>query len=102
MREQTTATVNVIRQIYRHNEIVFRIYASVHKLPKTSLSHTMPVYELKIGTTYPYPMYLNGKYMHDALDWKSAFSILTERVNTISRQFGLSRIYLKQYQEIET
>jgi len=59
------------------------------------------VYQLEVETEPPFSCWISNEYARDFPDWKTAFEILTERVNTVSRQFGFERIYLKQWELIQ-
>ena len=85
--------LHVARQIFKHdNIIVFRIYAQKRALPK-KLEPFDNIYEFKVQTIPPYSCWLNGQYHHDMTDSKVAWSILLERVGTVSRQFGFGSYY---------
>lgn len=98
MIERRTSELHVARQLFKHDNIIhFRIYASVRRLPKV-LNSVDSIYELQVGTWFPFSCWINRLYVRNFQRWEIAFEILTERVNTVSRQFGFERVYLKQWE----
>ena len=99
--ERRTSELHVARQLFKHDNFIhFRIYASVRRLPKVLVLRDC-IYGLDIQTQPPYSCWFNDKHVRDFPNWKTAFEILTERVNTVSRQFGFERVYLKQWEAEE-
>ena len=98
MIERKTQEMSVARQLFKsYGFIIFRIYARKKPLPKVLQSVDM-VYELKIQTIPPFEAILNGNHAMNFLRWREAYSTLSERVRTISRQFGfVTPISVTQY-----
>ena len=101
MIERNKQELKLARQLFKHDDhMIFRIFATVHKLPKTFPHyHESKIYELKVQTVPPYSCYINYQYIRDFQTWKTAWSISQERVNTVSRQFGFDRVGVLQWFE---
>jgi len=82
-------------QLYKsYHNIIFRIYASKKPLPKV-LSWVHSIYELKINLSPPYECWLNHQFVRNFTNFEVAYSILLERVRTLSTQFGFNVPYDK-------
>ena len=96
MIERHKKELSLARQLYKHdNHVVFRIYASIHRLPKSlPWYHGSSIYNLRVQTEPPFSCYITHQYIRDFSSRETAFSITQERVNTISRQFGFTKKYI--------
>ena len=95
MIERKTQEMNTAMQLYKsYHKIIFRIYASTKPLPKV-LGWVHGIYELKIDLSPPYGCWFNNRFIQNFTNFQVAYSILLERVRTLSRQFGFEVPYDK-------
>lgn len=95
MIERKKQEMNVAIQIYKsYHKIIFRIYAQVKPLPKI-LNPVHDIYELIVNLAPPYECWLNGQFIRNFTNFEVAYSILLERVRTLSKQFGFEVPYDK-------
>ncbi len=80
-------------QIYKsYNQIIFRIYANVKPLPK-HLHYVHDIYELIVDLSPPYGCWVNNQFVRNFTNYQVAWSILLERIRTLSKQFGFTVPY---------
>ena len=95
MIERKKQELYTAMQIYKsYHTVTFRIYASTRPLPKV-LAPVHDIYELMIDLSPPYGCWLNKQFVHYFTNFKVAYSILLERVRTLSTQFGFNVPYDK-------
>ena len=80
-------------QIYKsYHQIIFRIYARVKPLPKI-LNPVHDIYELIVDLAPPYGCWVNKQFVRYFGNHQVAWSILLERIRTLSTQFGFKVPY---------
>ena len=95
MIERKKQEMYTAMQLYKsYHKIIFRLYVSAKPLPK-ALYPISSIYELSINLSPPYDCYLNNNFVRNFTSFNVAYSILLERVRTLSKQFGFDVPYDK-------